>query len=67
MGSLYDKVGKQLRNEVERMKDKVILTCSECLSLNYTTHKNKKTHTERIELRKYCRKCGRHTLHKETK
>ena len=27
MGSLYDKVGKQLRNEVERMKDKVILTC----------------------------------------
>ena len=49
------------------MKDKVILTCSECLSRNYTTNKNKKTHTERIELRKYCRKCGRHTLHKETK
>lgn len=37
------------------MKDKVILTCSECLSRNYTTHKNKKTHTQRIELQKYCK------------
>ena len=45
MGGLYDKVGKQLRNEVERMIDKVILACSESLSRNYTTHKNKKTHT----------------------
>ena len=37
------------------------------LSRNYTTHKNKKTHTQRIELQKYCKKCGKHTLHKETK
>ncbi|NBK96887.1 MAG: 50S ribosomal protein L33 [Clostridia bacterium] len=49
------------------MNEKVILTCSECLSRNYTTHKNKHTHTERIELKKYCKKCGKHTLHKETK
>ena len=49
------------------MADKVILTCTECLSRNYTTHKNKKTHTQRIELQKYCKKCGKHTLHKETK
>lgn len=49
------------------MSEKVILTCSECLSRNYTTHKNKSTHTERIELNKFCRKCGKHTLHKETK
>ena len=49
------------------MSEKVILTCSECLSRNYTTHKNKNTHTERIEMRKYCKKCGKHTLHKETK
>ena len=32
------------------MSDKVILTCTECLSRNYTTTKNKKTHNERIEL-----------------
>ena len=38
------------------MKDKVILTCSECLSRNYTNHKNKKNHTQLIELQKYCKK-----------
>ncbi len=46
---------------------KVILTCTECLSRNYTTTRNRKTQTERLELNKYCRKCGRKTLHKETK
>lgn len=47
--------------------DKVILTCTVCLSRNYTTHRNTKTHTERLELKKYCKKCGQHTIHKETK
>lgn len=49
------------------MSEKVILTCSECLSRNYTTQKNKQTHTVRMEVRKYCKKCGKHTIHKETK
>ena len=49
------------------MADKVILTCTECLSRNYTTEKNKKTYLERLEIKKYCPKCGKHTLHKETK
>ena len=49
------------------MSNKVILTCTECLSRNYKTTKNKKTHNERIELMKFCKKCGKHTLHKETK
>ena len=49
------------------MSEKVILTCTECLSRNYTTQKNKTTHTDRIELKKYCKKCGKHTIHKETK
>ena len=49
------------------MSDEVILTCTECLSRNYTTTKNKKTHNERIELKKFCKKCGKHTIHKETK
>ena len=49
------------------MNDKVILTCTVCLSRNYTTHRNKKTHAERLELKIYCKKCGCHTLHKETK
>lgn len=49
------------------MKQKVTLICTECLSRNYTTYKNSKTNSERLELNKYCKKCGKHTLHKETK
>ena len=47
-------------------EDKVILTCTECLSRNYATKRNKKASNERLELMKFCKKCGRHTLHKET-
>ncbi|MGL5978472.1 MAG: 50S ribosomal protein L33 [Erysipelotrichaceae bacterium] len=49
------------------MGEKVILTCTMCLSRNYTTKRNKKTHSERLELKKFCKKCGEHTIHKETK
>jgi large subunit ribosomal protein L33 len=49
------------------MNDKVILTCTVCLSRNYTTSRNKKTSTQRLELKKFCKKCNEHTLHKETK
>lgn len=49
------------------MQEKVILTCTQCLSRNYTTHKNKNTHTQRMELKKFCPKCNCHTIHKETK
>jgi len=34
------------------MADKVILTCTECLSRNYVTTKNKKTHQSRLEIKK---------------
>ena len=48
------------------MADKVILVCTECLSRNYTTQKNRNS-AERLELNKFCPKCNKHTLHKETK
>lgn len=47
--------------------DKVILVCTVCLSRNYSTTRNKKTKIERLELRKFCKRCNEHTLHKETK
>ncbi len=49
------------------MADKVTLVCTECLSRNYSTEKNKKKITERLELKKYCPRCKKHTLHRETK
>lgn len=49
------------------MRDKVKLACSECKQRNYDTMKNKRNTTDRIELKKYCKFCDRHTTHKETK
>ena len=48
-------------------KNQVILTCTECLSRNYVTHKNRKVAGERLELMKFCSRCNKHILHKETK
>jgi large subunit ribosomal protein L33 len=48
-------------------RDKIILACSECKNRNYFTTKNKRLHPERVEWQKYCPRCNKHQLHKETK
>ena len=37
------------------MRDIIQLACGECKRRNYSTTKNKKKTTERLELKKYCR------------
>ena len=49
------------------MRKQVILVCEECSSRNYTMTKNELKNTKRIEIKKFCKKCNKHTLHKETK
>ncbi|MCD4705881.1 50S ribosomal protein L33 [bacterium] len=41
--------------------------CSKCHRINYHSKKNKKTIKNRLELKKYCKFCKAHTMHKETK
>jgi large subunit ribosomal protein L33 len=45
----------------------VTLECTECKRRNYTTTKNRQNTRERLELKKYCRFCRKHTLHRETR
>jgi large subunit ribosomal protein L33 len=45
----------------------VTLACEECKRRNYQTNKSRRNTPDRVELRKYCRWCGRHTPHKETR
>jgi len=40
--------------------------CGECESLNYFLKKSKGVEGK-LELKKFCKKCKKHTLHKETK
>ena len=48
-------------------KQLVKLRCDECGKLNYRTRKNKKSVDRKLELKKYCKHCQKHTLHKESK
>ena len=45
----------------------VTLACEECKRRNYQTEKSKRNNPDRIEFRKYCRWCKKHTPHKETR
>jgi len=49
------------------MRDQVHLACNECKRRNYITTKNKRLHPDRVEFKKYCRYCRKHTAHKETR
>ena len=59
---------KHIKNaEVKLMRTRITLECTECKQRNYNTTKDKKTHPDRVETKKYCKFCQKHTLHKETK
>src|SRR5204862_7937902 len=45
----------------------VTLACETCKRRNYQANKSKRNTPDRLELRKYCKGCGRHTPHRETR
>ncbi|HMO50849.1 MAG TPA: 50S ribosomal protein L33 [Kiritimatiellia bacterium] len=48
-------------------RELITLACTECKRRNYTSTKNKKLSTERIELKKFCSAERKHTVHREIK
>jgi len=42
------------------------MQCQECKEVNYFTSKTKAVE-ERLELKKFCKNCKKHTVHKEAK
>ncbi|TET81515.1 50S ribosomal protein L33 [candidate division TA06 bacterium] len=49
------------------MREIITLECTVCKHRNYTTTKNKRKHSGRVEYKKYCRFCRKHIAHKETR
>ena len=45
----------------------IALACPECKNRNYSTNKNKKITTDKLELKKFCSTCRKVTSHRETK
>mgnify|MGYP003289946077 CR=1 FL=1 len=52
-----------------KKEDRISLTlkCSECGEENYLTSKNKKNNPDRLEVKKYCKRCKKVTVHREKK
>ncbi|MGA1845141.1 MAG: 50S ribosomal protein L33 [bacterium] len=49
------------------MREIITLSCSECKQKNYSKTKDKRKHPDKLQLKKFCRFCRTHTVHKETK
>ncbi|MCD4814696.1 50S ribosomal protein L33 [bacterium] len=49
------------------MREITYLSCGDCKRKNYVTKKNKRLHPEKLSMKKFCRFCAKHTVHKETK
>ena len=45
----------------------ITLECTSCKEHNYHTTKNRRTQQERMEIKKFCSRERKHTLHRETK
>jgi large subunit ribosomal protein L33 len=49
------------------VRPKITLACVECKERNYITKKNRRNDPDRMELKKFCPRCRRHTEHRETR
>lgn len=49
------------------MRDVVLLECDPCGNRLYSSTRNKKTQPEKLEAKKFCKICRKHTDHKEKK
>ncbi len=48
-------------------RERITLKCKVCGNENYRSEKNKRNTTDRLELNKYCKHCGKTTEHVEKK
>lgn len=46
---------------------RITLACQECKERNYHTQKNRINDPDRLQVKKYCPRCNKNTVHKETK
>ncbi len=57
------KKGKKKKDE----RSIIHLGCERCSRRNYHTTKNKRNTPEKLALKKYCKWCRSHTIHREMK
>jgi large subunit ribosomal protein L33 len=45
----------------------ITFECTQCKNRNYSSTKNKKKNPDKLERKKFCKFCRKHTVHKEIK
>ncbi|MEC8945490.1 MAG: 50S ribosomal protein L33 [Chloroflexota bacterium] len=45
----------------------VTLSCVECSERTYSTEKNRRNDSDRIEFNKFCPRCRQHRIHREVR
>ena len=48
-------------------RPEIMLVCEDCKSRNYYTARNVINTTEKLEMKKFCKRCRKKTVHKEAK
>jgi len=49
------------------MQEQITFECTQCKNRNYSSTKNKKKNPDKLGLKKFCKFCKKHTMHKEIK
>ncbi|MBO1752387.1 50S ribosomal protein L33 [Actinotalea sp. BY-33] len=59
--------GKTVASKSQDVRPKITLACVDCKERNYITKKNRRNNPDRLEMKKFCPRDGKHTLHRETR
>ena len=56
-----------MAKKAQDVRPKITVACTECKDRNDITKKNRRNTPDRLELMKFCKREGKHTLHRETR
>ena len=59
--------GSPVASKSSDVRPKITLACVDCKNRNYITKKNRRNDPDRMELKKFCPFCRKHTDHRETR
>ena len=56
-----------MASKSQDVRPKITLACEVCKERNYITKKNRRNTPDRLSIKKYCSRCNKSTLHRETR
>jgi len=65
--SVRPREGTTVASKTQDVRPKITMACTDCKERNYITKKNRRNDPDRMELAKFCPRCGKHTAHRETR